>query len=395
MRKRLLMIGGWTELFEKSKACGFDLTVVQKKTDLKPRDFDVADNVVTMPMESAEVVDVAAALHRANPFDAVISFQEYGVLNAARIAERLGIFGNPLAAVEFARDKGRMRQRLLEAGIPSIPFALAASVDDVHAFARDAGWPAIIKPVNASGSDCVRKLASSDEVAPAFERIMATHPHSHVLVEQFMRGPEVSVEAITWEGRHRILGTTDKITTGAPNFVELGHTHPSSLPPGVIDEIHALTLRVLDAIGHRYGPSHTEVIVTEEGPRLVEAHTRTGGDRLFEIVELVHGVDLFAATLQGFALSFPELPSKEPSAAAIRFFHVPQGVVAELDGIDEARQMPDVVRVDHTLALGMKIGPLRHSGDRPGYVLVHAPTREDAVRRVEAAMARVRIGLAS
>src|SRR5207244_3567805 len=103
-------------------------------------------------------------------------------------------------------------------------------------------------------------------------------------------------------------GTTDKITTGAPNFVELGHTHPSSLAPATLERIEALTLQVLDAVGHRYGPSHTEIIVTADGPKLVETHTRTGGDRIFEIVELVHGVDMFTATLQGFAGRFPELP---------------------------------------------------------------------------------------
>ncbi|MEO3715075.1 ATP-grasp domain-containing protein [Roseateles flavus] len=390
-RKRLLMIGGWTDLFEKSKACGFDLTVIQRKSDLKTRDFEVADHLATLPMNSPEVVEVACAMHREQPFDAVISFQEYGVLNAARIGDRLQLFSNPLAAVELARDKGLMRQRLVDAGIPSIPFALASSAQEVLDFASKVGWPVIVKPVNASGSDCVRKLTAASEVAEAVDRILRTHPHAHVLVEQYMVGPEVSVEGISWDGQHRILGTTDKITTGAPNFVELGHTHPSSLPADTLAQIEAMTLRVLEAVGHRHGPSHTEIIVTADGPRLVETHTRTGGDRIFEIVELVHGVDLFTSTLQGFAGDFPALPEQPASAAAIRFFHLPPGRVSVLEGIEEARQMPGVVRVDHSLAVGKEVGPLRHSGDRMGYILVQAPTREQAVARVEAAMAQVRI----
>jgi len=389
--QRLFMVGGWTDIYEHAKACGFHLTVAQRKGDLKPRDIEVIDQVITVPMNDPVVPELAATLHRRQPFDAALSFQEYGLLNAALVHDELAIFGNPLSAVRLARDKGRLRQHMHAQGIPSIPFRLVASPSEVLEFAADIGWPVMIKPVSASGSDCVQKLTGPADTDAAFAKITGKYPGEGVIVEQFMVGPEISVEAISWDGHHTVLGVTDKITTGAPYFVELGHTHPSSLGAGVLAEVEALTVRLLASMGHRFGPSHTEMIVTADGPRIVESHTRTGGDRIFELVKIVHGIDMFEATLKGFAGAFPEIAPHAPAGAAIRYFDLPVGLIACVEGIDEARAMPGIVRIDHTLEVGKRSPELRRSGDRMGYVLAQGTTREESVQAVEAALRRIRI----
>ncbi len=389
--QRLFMVGGWTDIYAHAKACGFHLTVAQNKEDVKPEDLAVVDRMITIAKNDPRVPELAAALHQSEPFDAAVSFQEHGVFNAARVREELGIFGNPLSAVGLARDKGLLRQHMKARGIPSIPFALVDSADEARAFADEIGWPVMIKPVSASGSDCVQKLTGPQDVQAAYARIASRYPGQGVIVEQFMVGPEVSVEALSWNGRHTVLGVTDKITTGAPFFVELGHSHPSSLGAAVIAQIEALTLQLLDSMGHLHGPTHTEMIVTADGPRVVEAHTRTGGDRIFEMVELVHGVNLFDTTLRGFAGAFPDLAPHAPRGAAIRYFDLPEGVVTHVAGIDEARAMPGIVRIEHSLETGKPSMPVRKSGDRLGYVLAQGADRAEAVRRVEDAMARIRV----
>ena len=122
MGLRLMMVGGWTDVWRKAKDLGFDLTVVQRKQDIKPEDVLLIDQLITAPLGDKSVVTIAEAIHQDKPFDSVVSFQELGILNAALIADRLGIHGNPLKPVLLTRDKCLMRRHLHKSGIPSIPF---------------------------------------------------------------------------------------------------------------------------------------------------------------------------------------------------------------------------------------------------------------------------------
>lgn len=392
--KRLMMVGGWTGIYEKAKAFGFELTVAQDKADLQPADLPLIDRLITSPKSDPVVVDVAAALHGAHPFDAVVSFQEQGVMTAALIGQRLGIDANPLEPVLLTRDKGQMRAHMQRAGIASIPYTVARSADDVVVFGRDHGWPIILKPVGGSGSQQIHKLYGADEVAPAFARIQAHYPGMQPIAERFMVGPEVSVEAISWDGEHTVLGVTDKITTGAPHFVETGHNMPSALSEEIQDAIKSLTASFLSSIGHVFGPSHTEVIVTAEGPVIVESHTRAGGDRIFEMVEQVYGVDMFGLTLAGLAGQFPGVTPKKPSGAAIRFIALDPGTVLSIAGREAAAASEGVIEFQLQLAVGQRITPFTHSYERYGFVLAVGASLDAAIRNADLALSKLRVDVA-
>ena len=141
MSQRLIMIGGWSAIYEKAKACGFHLTVVQQKEDVQPADLVLVDRLITAALGEKLVLELVTALHAQAPFDAVVSFQEFGVLTAGLIQERLGIKGNPLAPVLLTRDKCKMREHMQATRLPSIPFARVSSAQQVIDFARAAGWP--------------------------------------------------------------------------------------------------------------------------------------------------------------------------------------------------------------------------------------------------------------
>ncbi len=395
------MIGGWADIYAKAKACGFDLTLVQMKSDIKPRDIDIVDQIISSELSDKIVLDLVQTIHNKHPFEVAVSFSELGLMNAALIKERLGIDGNPLTPVLLTRDKGKMRERMREAGIASIPHAVVTSVEQVVAFGHQCGWPIILKPANGVGSRQIHKLFSQDDAAAAFTTIrqddntasVIKHdfPDQDILAEKFVAGPEVSVEAISWDGRHSVLCVTDKITTGYPRFVETGHSLPSALPPATTDAIEALVRAFLDAVGHRHGPSHTEVIVTEQGPIIVESHTRTGGDRIFEMVELAFGVDLFGATLQGFAGCFPSVTPSKSGGAAIRYLTLPEGRVSAIDGVEQAAGLPGVVRCDVGIKVGDRAKAFIDSNVRYGYVLATGDSREQAIENVERAMAAITI----
>jgi biotin carboxylase len=397
------MIGGWTDVYEKAKSCGFNLTVVQRKEDIKPEDMKVVDQMISSPLGDKVVVDLVAAIHEKYPFDAVVSFQEFGVLNAALIKERLGIMGNPLAPVLLTRDKIRMREHLQASGIASIPFARVTSPAEVIDFARTCGWPIIIKPANGVGSLQVHKLFSEGEVEAAFHSIkrdavtvdVIKHdfPEIGVIAEKFIDGPEVSVEAVSWGGQHTVLGVTDKLTSGHPNFVETGHSMPSALPEETIAAIKHLTATFLVSIGHKCGPSHTEVIVSEQGPIIVESHTRTGGDRIFEMTELAYGVDMIDATLKGLFGTFPDVTVHKTTGAAIRYLSLPAGRVSSIDGVEAAKASPGLVRCDIVVGVGDKTKTSEHSAERPGYVLAVGDNGPSAIDNAMLALSKIKIEL--
>ncbi|WP_241611776.1 ATP-grasp domain-containing protein [Rosenbergiella epipactidis] len=389
MGSRVIMLGGWTDIYEKVKKYGFELTVVQEKGDIKLKDIEIVDHIVSYPMNHPMVPEIVLAMHKGNPFDIVLSFQELGQMNAARIGELLGIACNPMAPVSLVCNKAKMRQHMQRHVLPSIPYLVASNPEAVARFGHEYGWPIILKPIDGAGSKQIHKLGPDSDIDTAFASILADFPGESPIAEKFISGPEVSVEAISWGGEHTILAVTDKMTTGAPYFVEVGHNMPSALASDTIAEIKMLTDTFLKSIGHLHGPSHTEIIVSENGPIIIESHTRTGGDRIFEMVELVCGIDLFGATLQGYKGEFPTLENVQNCAAAIRFLTLPEGRVASISGLDEASKAPGVVRCDIDVKIGSLIKPFRDSDERHGYILATGNCGRSAIKNVENAIGKI------
>jgi biotin carboxylase len=393
MNRRLVMIGGWTEVYSKAKEIGFHLTVIQSKEQLIGSDLPFIDRVITCEMEDPLVPQLAAFLHAETAFDAAVSFQERGIVNAGVIGDQLKLAANPLKPVLLTRDKGKMRDHMERTGLPSIPYLVVRDPAQVVEFGNACGWPVILKPASGSGSRQIHKIVSPDDVAAAFAAILVEFPDIHPISEKFIEGPEVSVEAFSWNGVHNILTVTDKITTGAPRFVETGHNMPSALACTTIAAINKLTIAFLDSIEHKHGPTHTELIISASGPVIVESHTRTGGDRIFDMVELVHGVDMIKSFLEGLYSGDPTLNIKPATGAAIRFLTLPPGTVTALSGLDEARESTGVVRCDINLEVGAVLNSFNNSTERHGCILAVGGDRAEAIKNVTAAMNKINVSV--
>src|SRR5204863_2937315 len=111
------------------------------------------------------------------------------------------------------------------------------------------------------------------------------------LAEEFVEGDEISVEGLTLSGVHEILSVTMKATTGHPHFIETGHLMPADIAGDRVAAARSATVDLLNLLGHREGPSHTELRLRTGEPVIIETHTRIGGDQIWEMVELVCGRD--------------------------------------------------------------------------------------------------------
>lgn len=387
--KRMVMIGGWNSLYKKAKESGFDLTVIQDKP--KPEDLPLIDHIFTLPLDHPYIPDLVEVLHKDNPFDCVVSMNEMGLLTAAIIKERLGIIGNPLQPVRLTRDKEKMREHLSRNHLRTIPHAIVSSVPETLTFAEKCGWPIILKPIMGTGSMQIYKLESPHEVEQALDSIKQTFPDTPVLAEKFLVGTEISVEGFSWNGEHHVIAVTDKLTTGAPYFVEIGHSIPSALEDEIIQEVQKYTLAFLSSIGNQIGPSHTEMIVTEDGPYIIESHTRAGGDFIYELTELAYGVDVFTLTFQGMAGKEPLVDIQRPKGAAIRYLTLPEGTIRSIERIEEAMAQEGIVRCQMNLSPGQMIVPFKNSMERYGWIVAQGQTVKDALRMIEKAMHTITI----
>lgn len=130
----------------------------------------------------------------------------------------------------------------------------------------------------------------------------------HVVIEEYIKGYEVSVETISYHGKHYIIQITDKVSSGPPHFVELAHHQPSSLPQSSINKIHMVVPKLLSQIGYMNGAAHIEMKITEDGKLyLIEVNARGGGDHISDsLVRLSTSYDYIKAMIDVATNSFCE-----------------------------------------------------------------------------------------
>jgi biotin carboxylase len=196
-----------------------------------------------------------------------------------------------------------------------------------------------------------------------------------------MQGPEVSVEVIALDGEPNILQVTDKLTTGAPHFVEMGHSQPSRLEKSDLEKIRDLSKRAVKAVGIKNGPAHVEIILTENGPKMVELGARMGGDCITtHLVPLSTGIDMIEATIRIACGEKPDITPKFEKGSAIRFLEAPHGTITAIEGIDEAEKIDGVREISFTKGIGDTVGDIGSSTDRVGFVIAQA---DDVISAVE------------
>ncbi|RSO05749.1 carboxylase [Streptomyces sp. WAC 05379] len=385
MKPRVLVLGDQQTLVNAAVALGAEVWWAQRSD--RVRSDEAAAPVVTLLTDYTQpaFVDLAAHLHTLRPFDAVVSIQEHALLSLAALNDRLGLRGPRHDTVRLVTDKWAMRAALAEHGVSPVAAALGRTADDLRAFGAAHGFPFIAKPVSATGSFGV-VLVRPDLVDDTAERFAASGAGAFLL-EEYLEGPEISVESFTFDGRHVVLALTDKST--GEGFVEAGHTVPAELDETVVTDVTGLVGAFLDAVGLTDGPSHVEVKLTAAGPRIVEGHCRRGGDRINELVRLAYGVDMEALSV-AWALGLSEPLAAPPPllrGSAIRFASAPCGELAAVAGQEKVLADPTVTELNVLHEVGQHIGPVRWSGDRAGYVIATGDTPAEAADNAAAGVA--------
>jgi biotin carboxylase len=367
----------------------------------KPQQLPCLAAIVPAAYQQADgYLEVGCALHERHGFEAVVPGLEYAVPAAATMAERLGLRGANQRAGETLRDKYRLRQATVQAGILNPRFAEVHGPEDIAAFAADG--PIVVKPAMRQASVGVQLLDHcgpeeaqaawcSVVAADEYEQIPDRPLHWRYLAEERLRGPEYSVEALVRDGEVIFENVTEKAVIPGPHPVELGHVVPAPLKPDVQAQFADAIRALVTAIGFGTGMLHAEWILTDRGPALVECAGRCPGDRLVDLIDLAYGTRLRVTLIDLLAGRPVRLPRHPRQASAIRFLGAAPGRVVSIDGIDTAGRLPGVRELHVDACEGSEAKAWSSSWDRSGFVLVTAPDGSQARERSNAAASHVHI----
>ncbi|WP_240543019.1 pyridoxal-phosphate dependent enzyme [Solihabitans fulvus] len=329
----------------------------------------------------------------------VTTTSEFYVPIVADLAEWLGLPGNPVEATATCRDKSALRVRLREAGVRQPRFASVTDSADLAAAVEEVGLPCVVKPADDSGSNDVLLCHTVAQAAEQAARILAVLVNVRglptagtVLVEEYLEGPEFSVEMFSAAGAAHCVGITAKSVTGSPYFVESRHVFPAPLPPETAEQIEHVVRLALDATGVRLGATHTEVRLTDAGPAIIEINPRLAGGMIPELVRHATGIDLLAQQLRVAAGLPARLVREHARHAGIQFLLADRpGVLRRVDGVPAAESVPGVERVAVTGRPGAQVRPARNAYDRLGHVIAGHPEAGAVERTLDLAVGEIHL----
>lgn len=286
----------------------------------------------------------------------------------AYVAEQMGLTGNSYQAAVCAHNKHLMREALVAAGVDCPGYRVVTNT--VQPNINGLELPLIVKPSDRSGSMAVTKITDWSQLQPAVNEALQASLEHEALIEEFIEGHEISVEMLSCRGIHYPLQITDKVTTGAPHFVELAHHQPSSLPFELQQRIFSITCQALDALGLTNGAAHAEYKITASQRVVVmEIGGRMGGDFIGStLVPLSTGYDFLKGVIE-VALGRLIVPVKTFSHHSGVYFLSGQ-TPKVLPYIQQAQRYPNIVTAEQT---SEELRELTCSADRSGYFIYADP----------------------
>jgi biotin carboxylase len=370
----------------------------------------LADSFLPVDLKDREGLAAAARGIRAKfGLDGVFTAGTDFSASVAWVAQELGLPGIPFEAALRASDKLRMREALAAAGVSSPRYAAASSVRDSAIESAGLAFPLVVKPADSMGARGCRAVRDESELAAAIEAALPYSRTERAIVEEYLEGPEFSIDALVLprrgeggleEDRILIRGIADRHIYFDPYFVELGHTMPSAYPQAVIDEVlrvfrqgvRALGLSLGAAKGDiKYCPSRGGAVVGEIAARLSGGYMSgwtypyaSGIDVTREALRLCVGQTLGGQKDGDGGAAGIDTKGRGWVSAERAFISIP-GRVAAVEGCVEAECGPYIKQLFLRASPGDRVVFPSNNVEKCGNLISQAPDRETAVAAAEAA----------
>ena len=369
--KHILIVGRkFSSLTEYLKTHNYRYTFLQDRRLATNPEKRLKNRVVADFSNTADILKAIAGLKQ--PIDGAITPYENYVRTTAWIAHELGIPGLPLDAAEACTDKNIMRTRFATAPKKISPdFQLVNSQDDVIAFAKNHQFPLILKPTNLVKSLLVTKSNNLEELVKNYQKSVslavatyqkyAPHQTPQLLIEEYLDGKIYSVDAfVDSEGTPKILEQIVDYETGYEagyndNF-HYSRLLPTQLNKAQISDIRECAALGVQALNMKNSAAHIEIILTKDGPRIVEIGARNGGYRE-RMHGIANGIDILGAgiaTILGKPVAITA--TRNHPIAVIELFPKQPGIFSGISNEHQLHSLPSINYVSVKAKPGEYIG---------------------------------------
>lgn len=348
---------------------------------------------------------------RGLPVDGVLAVGDRPTIAAAYVAPGLGLAGNHPASVEACRNKLRMREVLRDAGVP-VPWFRSVKLDPLpEPSLLGIPYPCVLKPLSLSASQGVVRVNNRGEFlegAARLKRLLdspeiraSREPNlDQMLVEGYLEGKEVAVEALLTSGELRVLTVFDKPDPlQGPYFEESIYVTPSRLPQAQQQSLEASLLSAVRALGLTHGPVHGEFRINDDGVWPIEIAARPIGG-------LCAGALRFVVPSEPGKIGLEELllrhalemgggdAPRETAASGVMMIPVPQsGILEKVDGQEEARATTGVTGVEITARIHDYIAAWPEGSSYLGFLFASAEEPDEVENTLREAHSKLRFVL--
>lgn len=394
MKKLLVLAAGILQVPVIKKAKEMGIYVVAADGSEHAVGLQLADKPIVVNITSEEEMLRVA---REEQVDGVIHpCSEVSMNVMGRINDELGMSGISREAAIRATNKHLMREAFEAGNAPSPKSILTESAEDAwNHLQNDFSTDGILKPSRNSGSRGIAKVTrdmAKEDFVKAYDVALQESRDKSVLIEQFIEGPEFSIEIIVWDGKVNVLTVTDKKTTEAPHFVELGHSQPSCFSAEDVEKLKAAAVAGVKALGVNNCACHAEAKLMDGKAYLMEIGARLGGDFIStELTHLSTGIDMVAAAINCALGIEPCLePTEEKHGVCIRYFCPKPGKLVSISNT-EVLNDPRVYLWEIYHKEGDMIPEVTSSLSRSGHVIVTEKDAKSAIAYAESLLNEVKM----
>jgi biotin carboxylase len=397
---------------EAARRLGVELTLATDRGGLcAPFGLPVIEVDFSQPEGAAEAVT------RKCRFDGVVATHEASALVAAHLAALRGLPHNDPAAARATRDKRLMRQRLASAGFLAPRFRVVEPRETAQIVAGGVRFPCVVKATMLSGSQGVIRADDPPALDRAMARVRAILANSpseanrdpsfyRILVEDYLPGHEVAVEALMTDGEFQPLAIFDKPDAlVGPYFEETLYITPSRHSPRRQERILDVAARAARALGLSHGPIHAELRASGEEVSVVEVAARSIGGLCSRVLELVvgsleelilaHAVGLPRAHRPRVREGVSSFRRTRAAASGVMMMPIPRsGILRRVTGLEDARAVAGVNDVVVAAGLGQTIRALPEGSSYLGFIFAQAATAHEVEHALRASFAALRFELA-
>ncbi|MGZ0198804.1 ATP-grasp domain-containing protein [Streptomyces sp. RM1] len=355
--------------------------------------------VVSDPTDQAALSAAGRALADRYDLAGVFTWTEWYLVPVARLARQLGLPTTAPEAMQACRNKATSRLLFARHGVPSAASVSVRTRAEAQVAAERIGYPVVLKPAAHAASIGVIRADTPEQLTAAFafadQAAGLGLESTSVLVEEYLDGPEVSAECVTYGGESTVVAVTRKTVSAPPYFEELAHSVDATDP--LLDVVAPAARAAVQALGITDGVSHVEMRLVDGRPRLVEVNGRIAGDMIGHLVQLATGIDLPRAAADIACGRAPDLTPTRSSAAAIQLLYPDTSGTLLCLGFDGVSPRW-LERVHFQHQVGDQLLLPADGGNmftaRIGYLITTAPTADLAQARATQAVRHLQVDVA-